>query len=72
MALNIERLKGKIITVFDECQKETDNPQGSKELLAEKLATAIVEEIQALTITYTSGLIALNGAVVGVFNAKIT
>lgn len=72
MALNIERLKGKIIAVFDECQKETDNPQGSKELLAEKLATAIVEEIKELKITYTSGLTAPNGAVAGTFNAKIT
>lgn len=35
MALDKNRLKNKIIAVFDECQKETDNPQGSKELLAE-------------------------------------
>ncbi|MDO5608250.1 MAG: hypothetical protein Q4G08_07345 [Capnocytophaga sp.] len=71
MALDTNRLKTKIIAAMDKCQKETDDPNRSKEQFAESVATAIVEEIKELKIIYTAGLTAPNGAVTGVINAKI-
>ncbi|MRJ11389.1 hypothetical protein EDL98_09950 [Ornithobacterium rhinotracheale] len=73
MALNTERLKNKITSAMDKCQKEEDDPNRSKEEFAQALATAIVEEIKELKIIYTSGLIAPSsgGPVTGKINAKI-
>ncbi|MRI64524.1 hypothetical protein EDM00_11085 [Ornithobacterium rhinotracheale] len=71
--LNENRLKNKIVAAMDKCQQEEDNPNRSKEQFAGDLARAIVEEIKALQIHYTSGLIAppSGGAVTGMINAKI-
>lgn len=59
MALDISRLKQKIIRVMDECGQEESNPKQSKEQFAEKLAEAVIFEIKNMTITAT----APNGAV---------
>lgn len=72
MALSTQRLKDKIIVLLNECREETDNPDASRDKFAEKLAQAIVEEIQQLQINYTSGLVAPNGAVTGTINATIS
>lgn len=53
MATSEERLKNKIIKVMDECGKENDNPQDSKEKFAEALAKAVIHEIKQMTITAT-------------------
>ena len=63
--LNEERLAEKIENVFDKCQKETDNPDSSKTLLAREIAKAVVEEIKEFKITYVSGLTTTAGPVTG-------
>ncbi|MDB0602644.1 hypothetical protein PL373_16200 [Tenacibaculum maritimum] len=65
MSLNKGRLKGKIIEVLEECQKETTNPNDSKNLLAERLSSAIIEEIKQIKINYQGGLSSPSGAVTG-------
>ncbi|MXV37670.1 hypothetical protein GO491_03095 [Flavobacteriaceae bacterium Ap0902] len=65
MALNKDRLKNKIIATMQQIRTEEDNPEQSMEKFADELALAIVEEIKQITINYTSGLMAPNGAVTG-------
>lgn len=74
MSLNQERLKNKIATVLDECQQETTDPNESKNKLADRLATAIIDEIKQLKITYSNGLVAPSGAgpVTGSLNVTIS
>lgn len=50
MALNIARLKQKIVDVMMEIRTETDDPDNSMNEFAQELATAIVEEIKQITI----------------------
>ena len=54
MALNIARLKDKIIAVMMEIREEENNPDNSMNEFAQKLAAAIVEEIKEVTITATA------------------
>lgn len=54
MALNIARLKDKIIAVMMEIREEENDPDSSMNEFAQKLATAIVEEIKEVTITATA------------------
>lgn len=54
MALNIARLKNKIIAVMMEIREEENDPDSSMNEFAQKLATAIVEEIKEVTITATA------------------
>lgn len=54
MPTSEERLKNKIIQVMDECGIEEDNPQSSKEKLAEGIAKAVIFEIKNMTITATA------------------
>lgn len=74
MSLSQQRLKNKIINVLDQCQQETTDPNSSKELLADRLSEAIIQEIKQLKIEYTGGLIAPSsgGAVTGTINAEIS
>lgn len=72
MSLNQARLKNKIVSVLNECQQEDNDPDSSKTLLADRLATAIIEEIKQLKINYTTGLVAPNGAVTGTITATIS
>ena len=74
MSLNHGRLKGKIVDVLDECQNESDNPNTSKNLLADRLAAAMIEEMKQMSISYNSGLVAPSsgGAVTGTLNVTIS
>lgn len=72
MPLNQNRIKGKIVDLIDSCQEETENANDAKNLFAENLAKAIVEEIKELKITYSTGLTAPNGPVTGTFTATIS
>lgn len=54
MALNIARLKDKIIAVMMDIREEENDPDSSMNEFAQKLATAIVEEIKEVTITATA------------------
>jgi hypothetical protein len=65
MALSETRIANKIIAIIDELQQETDDPNGSKENFAKKLAQVIVEEIKEAKIIYINGLVAPNGPVTG-------
>lgn len=73
MSLNKERLKNRIADVLDACGQEENDPGLSKELLADLLSEAIIQEIKNMTITYSGGLIAPSsgGAVTGTLNVKI-
>jgi hypothetical protein len=68
--LDVNRLKTKISDAFDE-SAEVEDSDAARNRIAEKLATAIVEEIKALKITYDNGLVAPSGAVTGVFNHSV-
>lgn len=72
MSLNQGRLKGKINDVLKECQSEDTDPNSSRDLLADRLATAIIEEIKEISITYNSGLVAPTGAVIGELGVTIS
>lgn len=65
MPLDENRLANKFKTVLDQTKVEDDDPEASKNLLAEELAKAIIEEIKELQIIYTTGLIAPTGPVTG-------
>lgn len=54
MATSEDRLKQKIIEVMDECGKEDNSPETSKEKFAEKLAAAVIFEIKNMTIIATA------------------
>lgn len=56
MALNKDRLKGKIKQAFIAEQTEEDSWDNSVERLSDKIATAVVEEILALTVTVPAGI----------------
>ncbi len=74
MSLSQTRLKGKIESVLNDCQQENTDPNASKTLLADRLATAIIEEIKEIQINYTGGLTAPSsgGTVTGAINATIS
>ena len=65
MALLQSRLKAKIKAAFEAEQTEEVNYEASVDRISDKLATAIIEEIQFLKINYTVGLTAPNGPVTG-------
>lgn len=65
MSLDKDRLKQKIKEAFEAEQSEEQDANASLENISDKLAEAIIEEIKELTIVYTSGLVAPNGAVTG-------
>jgi hypothetical protein len=70
--LNIARLKGKIKAAMVHEQTEENNHNDSVDRIAEKLATAIIEEIKEAKINYSSGLTAPNGPVGGTLNHTIS
>lgn len=61
MALSKDRLKGKIKAAFQAEQTEETDHNASLERISDKLAQAIIEEIQLLKIEYTAGLVAPSG-----------
>lgn len=69
--LDEKRLADKIESVFDKCQKETDDANSSKTLLAKEIAKAVVEEIKELKINYVSGLTTTAGPVTGTFTYEL-
>lgn len=72
MALDEQRLKGKIKAAFEAEQIEEQSHEESLNRIAEKLAKAIIEEIKELKITYTVGLTAPNGTVTGIFTYQLS
>ena len=71
MALNKQRLKGRIKVALNE-QAEESNADLALDRISEALAACIIDEIKELKITYTAGLTSPSGAVTGTFNANIT
>lgn len=71
MALDVNRLKGKIAVVMNDMMTREEN---SIDEFSQRIAQAVVEEIEESTIIYTSGLIAPSGGgpVTGVFNGELT
>ena len=69
--LDKNRLKAKIRAAFEYEQNEEENANNSLDRIADKLATAIIEEIKELRINYTSGLVAPSsgGGVTGSLNS---
>ncbi len=61
MALVQSRLKAKIKAAFEAEQSEEVDHNASLDRIADKLATAIIEEIQFLKVNYTTGLVAPSG-----------
>ena len=65
MSLSVSRLKEKIKQAMEVEVLETENPETSRDRIAEALAEAIVDEIKQLTIVYQTGLTASTYPVVG-------
>lgn len=72
MALNAALLKQEIKAAYLEEQNEQSDANASADRIAEKIANAVVTQIQALTITYTSGLVAPSGPVTGFFTYTLS
>lgn len=72
MALLQSRLKAKIKAAFEAEQTEEVNHNDSLDRISDKLATAIIEEIQFLKINYTAGLVAPNGLVTGTITHTVS
>jgi len=72
MALDKARLKGKLKTAMQAETTEQSNPDASLDRICDAFAQAIIEEIKELTITYSSGLTAPNGAVAGMFGNTLS
>lgn len=73
MPTSVARLAGKITDSLDDYDNIAPADKAAARAdFANKLATAIIDEIKAATITYTSGLTAASNPVVGVFNNTIT
>lgn len=70
MPLSHSRLKEKIKDAYKIEQTEEVDHNASLDRIASKLASAIIEEIQALKINYTTGLVAPSGG--GPVNGTIT
>lgn len=68
MALDVNRLKAKIAVVMNDMMLREEN---SIDEFSQRIAQAVVEEIQEATIIYTSGLAAPNGPVTGTFNGEL-
>lgn len=62
--LDKNRLKNLLIAAFNEGAEHSDS-EAARDRVADKLATAIVDEIKQLHIVYTTGLTAPNGPVAG-------
>ena len=69
--LDKTRLKGKIRAAFEYEQNEEEKANDSLDRIADKLATAIIDEIKELKINYTTGLVApsTGGTVTGNLNS---
>jgi len=74
MPLSKARLEEKIKQAFVAEQSEEVNHNNSLDRISDKLATAIIEEIQLLRVNYTTGLIAPSGggAVTGTITHTIS
>lgn len=73
MALSQPRLKNKIKAILEDESLEETNAELSRDRFADKLATAIIDEIKEAKITYTSGLTsATGGAVSGTFGGGLS
>lgn len=68
MALNKQELKSSIVSIVRDMQERDAD---SVEEFAERLAGSIDAYVKGAKITYTSGLVAPNGAVTGTFNGKL-
>lgn len=53
MAISEERLKKRIKDTMTDCQKETGDPDGSLDKIAEAIANAVIEELKAAVVTGT-------------------
>ncbi|MBB5636743.1 hypothetical protein HDE68_002644 [Pedobacter cryoconitis] len=71
MSLDQQRLKQKIKTAIQAEQAEEQNANTSLDRLSEAISQAVIAEIKALKINYTSGLVSPNGPVTGTLNMTI-
>jgi hypothetical protein len=72
MPLDQERLKNKLKTAYLEMQNSFPNAVDGLDILCAALASAVIEEVKELVITYQAGLTSPAGPVTGSFNYKIS
>lgn len=73
MPLSNTRLKANILAILDDYDAITpEQKAAARDDFATKLANVIVDEVRQLQITYTTGLLAGQVPVTGVFNATLT
>lgn len=56
MALNVQELKAKILSVLEECSQETNDPKASRNKFAQKLATAIDDFVKSGEVIVSAGI----------------
>ena len=73
MALNVNRLKDNLKTVYQDAEVNGGNTREDQlDYFCEKLAEVLVNEIKELTVNYTNGLVAGATAVTGVINHTVS
>ena len=66
-----ETIKAEIEQAFVQVMNDTEDREASIDKVAESLATAMMNAIQSITITYVGGLVAPTGAVTGTLQITI-
>lgn len=70
--LDTNTLTNAIAQAFTDQRTKMTDPDGATHDLAQKIATAVVNCVKNMKITYTAGLAAPNGAVTGTFDCTIS
>lgn len=66
-----ETIKAEIEQAFVQVMNDTEDREASIDKVAESLATAMMNAIQSITITYVGGLVSPTGAVTGTLQITI-
>ena len=64
-------IKAEIKQAFVQVMNDTENREASIDKVAESLATAMMNAIQSITITYVGGLVSPTGVVTGTLQITI-
>lgn len=72
MALSKLRLKNNLKAAYEDAEANGGDTRAEQlDYFCDKLADVLIDEIKELSIQYTSGLLAPNGAVTGVINHTV-
>lgn len=69
--LDKPRLKAALIAAMSE-EAEAEDAAAARDRICDKMATAIINEIKQLKITYTTGMVAGGTGVTGTFNNTLS